>query len=191
MARRFTAISTADFKKRLVTKMAENAAHKAFFLIPSKTLREAMTVEFVSDDGITTEGRLHIPHYWAVYLHDGRGPVTQVNSSVLIWFENPKDDPRIKGGKKYPVAREDIQSMTSFRVAYEKGLRENNRRREQGLPPFMIVVKRAGPAKGDPFFAEGMKGFASEITPLVHREFDSWLRQFVPSESLPAVCKLR
>lgn len=93
---------------------------------------------------------LTIPHYWAIYVHDGRGPVRPVRRSWLVWFTNPRDDPRLRGG--YPVRESDIIRLT--RDEFQQGLEENRARAAAGLPPYMIVTKYSGPTAPNRFFED-------------------------------------
>lgn len=187
MAKRLTPASVLRIQERILKTIGRKAASRARPQIPSKTLRDALVFEIVSVvDGVA---RLHIPHYWAIYVHDGRGRSRPKNANVLIWFQNPKDDPRTNGGRNYPVRAGDIVRLT--RAQYAAGLRENARRREEGLEPFMIVTKSSGPVSSTPFFTEGMAGMAGEIDDAVFRAFDKWVREHVRSEHSPAVITLR
>lgn len=75
--------------------------------IPSTQLKAALQIKKIDN----TAGYLWVPHYWAIYVHNGRGDAGPVSSTYLVWFRNPQDDPRYPGGK-YPVKRSDIKRLT-------------------------------------------------------------------------------
>lgn len=75
---------------------------------PSRTLKTAMTVSYRALPRLH-QIVVHIPHYWATYYHDGSGPVTMPKGKYMVWFRNPKDDPRLKGG--FPVTRSQIKKL--------------------------------------------------------------------------------
>lgn len=78
----------------------------------SNTLANALSIVVDS----STQGHLYIPHYWAIYVNDGRGPVAPVVAKFLVWFRNPLDDPRIKDG--YPERASDIRRLTREEFRY-------------------------------------------------------------------------
>lgn len=78
----------------LTDALAEVCLRVAKTAIPSKTLVTALKIRRRASNEVT----LSVPHYWAVYLHDGRGNVTPKQGSYLAWFINPADDPRLVSG---------------------------------------------------------------------------------------------
>lgn len=146
--------------------------------IDSSTLRAALEliVSKTGDQGV--EARLFIPHYWAVYYHDGRRGFGTVDNVWLVYFTDPKDDPRIQGG--YPVRGNDIQTLT--RGQYEFGLRKNRERRASGGVPYMIVTKSVGPAGAHPFFTKGMVGFKRSADRVAKPYFDAYIQRIVDED---------
>jgi len=145
--------------------------------IPSKQLIEGLEAIELSD-GV---GILHIPHYWAAYVHDGRPPVTPQTASFLVWFKNPAEDPRYPGGR-YPVYRRDIKRLSQ--AQFKAGLARNREviKRYKAMTgkkvltsedyramdlPMIIAVRspRAGTAGKQPgssfYFAEGVPFFSN------------------------------
>jgi hypothetical protein len=124
------------FIKRLLKDLSFQAKRVAKPHVPSRALRSSLDVLFEGTD----KGGLYIPHYWAVYIHDGRtrgfGPR---RTTYLVWFTNPKDDPRLRGG--YPRRAREIRRLDEFPGAFQHGLRRNAQRRARGLKPFMVVTK--------------------------------------------------
>lgn len=79
----------------------------------SKFLAREMRREILAQSRALGRGRLHIPVFWAVYLHEGRAPGSRIlpkNGPVLIYFKNPLvDDPRLRGG--YPKRRTEVRRL--------------------------------------------------------------------------------
>jgi len=158
--------------------------------VPSRTLQRAMRVEVEERSSF-----VRIPHYWAIYLHDGtknllRAP-TQRGKSVYVFFRRRRDDPRIKGG--YAVRARDQRSLTASE--YQKGLLENAKRRKRKQPPYMYVFKvvRAGhPKPGAGWFdnRRGMQGFATEGARMLTKRFDNLVRSLLIRDRQTATLKL-
>lgn len=125
----------ADFTKRLRPA------------IGSRTLRAALTS---SKDFNNLRGALTIPHYWAPYYHDGSRSFGPRRAKWLVWFVNPKDDPRTNYGTKYPVRESDVKRLT--KEQFRQGRLRNRIRQGRGLPPSMIVRKFHAGYKSHPFF---------------------------------------
>lgn len=148
---------------------------KAKTLIGSKTLREAIRLIVDANEGRAV---LFIPHYWAEYYHDGRAGFGPVTARVLVFYNDPHDDPRLAGG--YPVRATDIVRLT--RDDYEAGLAENKIRRDAGDVPFMFVLKSVGPAGAHPFFDELAVGAVDRANETVTEEFDNFIQDFVDTD---------
>jgi hypothetical protein len=107
-------------------------------------------------DGIDLSGihgRITVPQYWAVYYHEGRGPVHARAGGLLCFFPDRKDDPRLQGLTGLSRARPRRLTKTEFYGF----LAENDFLRAADLPPVMIVTESVGPAKGVPFFTQGLR----------------------------------
>jgi hypothetical protein len=88
---------------------------------PARSLKQAMT-SFYRKLPRGHQIIVHIPHYWARYYHDGSGPITLSKGHYMVWFKDPKDDPRIRGG--YPVNRSDIQRLTLSKEEFTRLIKE-------------------------------------------------------------------
>jgi len=132
------------------------------------------------------EARVHLPHYWAVFFHDGRGPIKS-KGKKLIYFANPANDPRLAGG--YPITRSDIKTLSQ--KDYEDGLQRNKELRDTGQV-YMYVLDAVGPSVGNPFFEEGMKGFAAEVDQIVLEELGRTSKTFIDAtkESMTIVIEI-
>ena len=130
----------------------------------SRTLRNALAIQ--------REGNsifLGVPHYWAIYYHDGRSQAEAPAGKFLIWFPNPLDDPRHSG--VYPERAAQIQRLNippeELRVLIETGI---------------AVVARVSPrtqrrVRGARFFEKGLKGFFSRGSPEGARGFSRYMRE--------------
>ena len=120
------------FSDQLARSLAEDARLRVQKFIRSRTLRQALVV--VED----TDGtfRLHVPHYWAIYYHDGRGPVVAAKGHWLVYFKQPSQDPRIAGGR--PERTNQIRRLTKaqFLSALKAGQ--------------IVVTKKVRRTKGNP-----------------------------------------
>lgn len=161
--------------QRVAIELGRLGIKKVLPKIDSATLRDALTVIIEKTGQGAYTSRLFIPHYWAVYYHDGRGAFGPKDNAVLVFFADPKDDPRIQGG--YPERANDIRKLS--RAEYEFGLRKNREAYDRGDPPYMIVTKSVGPAGAHPFFTKGMVGFAGSVEKDVLPFVDSYIQRLV------------
>jgi hypothetical protein len=126
----------------------------AFPKIPSNQLKSALQIKYIDN----TAGCLWIPHYWAVYLHSGRK--ASHGNIFLMWYINPAEDPRYRGGK-YPVRREDVKRYAQLSKAEQIQIK-------QDIKDGKVIFAKRSPRSGDtvkhtPFFSNsdvrGMAGF--------------------------------
>lgn len=132
----------ADAKQRLLAELGLLAREQAKRKLESDTLRAALFVDIVPEEDKVVVG---VPHYWALYYHDGRGPIRAKPGKWLVYFKDPSQDPRIKNG--YPERAASIIRLTREQVLDALARDE------------LIVVKSVGPAAPHPFFTRGMDGF--------------------------------
>lgn len=163
---------------RILTELGEAELERVRLLIGSRTLRDALRL--IVDAQVGT-AELYVPHYWAVYYHDGRKGFGPILASKLVFFANPKDDPRLASG--YPERDFDIRTLT--RDEYERGLEENAARRKTGQEPFMFVLDRVGPSRPRPFFDQLANNAANRASLIVGRAVDDAVQQLVDED--PAV----
>lgn len=187
------------FLRELANMLLEGAESHARPAVQevSRTLAQYLRRQIIDDSPGRVLGALSVPHYWAQYVHDGRGPATPQTASVLVWFRNPADDPRLAGG--YPIKVKDIKKLTGNQL---REWREKNRlAREQGLPEPMIVAKRSPRigdyVKGDPFFSNdpargGMRGFPQEAKRVAESRSRAYLQKVLaPYMDLDFVWRVR
>lgn len=154
-------------------------AEKARPQIPSRTLRRALEVRINPTD---LRAILHIPHYWAVYVHDGHGPIEPVARQWLAFFPDKTKDPRTDFAQNYPVRVTDIVSLHDAMTDEE--FKEAKRERD------LVFSKRSPAREGTPFFEDGLAGSASIVTPLVRDEMRALMEASAPRKE-KGVAKLR
>ena len=137
--------------------------------IGSRTLRAA--IRLIIDES-EQRASLFVPHYWAIWYHDGRGSVSPVNARKLVFFDNHHDDPRLRGGKR-PERETQVKRLT--KEQYRAGLLVNRDRARRGQRPFMYVVDSVGPSRPRPFFDQHAVGAAERADPVVLRTFEAEL----------------
>ena len=133
--------------------------------IPSKTIARSMfRVLDVEVMKITFDS----PYYWAGWYLEGRGSVTPKSSKYLIFFRNPKDDPRLQGG--YPKTASDVRKLT--KSEWREWNARNRAAKKAGADPPMVVTKQVGPFKG-------IKPFDNLIQGALKREMDTILKRHI------------
>lgn len=128
----------------------------------SKTLARGLTVR---KDG---PGKyvITVPHYWAIMVHNGRRPFSK--QQLMVWYKNPSQDPRTRGG--YPVRVRDRRRLTKaqFQSALRAGRLVLTRR-----------ITKATPAK--PFLSNepggGMAGFKDDANRIGAKEVRKLVKQ--------------
>jgi hypothetical protein len=164
----------ADLKPKVVSdtfaRMIANAARQRVMpYVKSRTLRASLRVE-------RQRGRwfIGVPHYWAVYYHDGRGTSTP-RGTWLVWYPNPLDDPRHRG--RYPVRATQLRSLRDIGYSWEDVMRDVRSGR--------AVIAKASPrsgggVRGNPFFVRGLRGFFNSGGTKRVQVFRDMLKQHAP-----------
>lgn len=163
----------ATFNRDLTAKIAALAMAWVRPKIPSRTLQKALNTFQDADD----HAWVQIPHYWALYVHDGRGPFGPTRTTFLVWFRDIRNDPRLRNGVT-PERATQLRQLTRDEFKYWS--KQNRLARRAGFLPPMIVARRVG--KGVPgarFFESerggGMTGFADRVTAAVRTEVRDWI----------------
>lgn len=155
-------MTTESFKVEATTRAARRIRDYLKTIIKSETLRDSMVVAQTETPG---ESAIVWPQYWAVYYHDGRGPVRPVNGKFLVWFVDPDDDPRFKSG--YPIRATDVKRLALSPEEFQ-ALRESGK---------MIVSTSAGPAKGAKFIERARRRAVRLAAPEVKDAFRKHVRE--------------
>jgi len=146
------------------------AMARAREVIPSETLKRGLHYAITGPE----TGYLEVPHYWAVYVHDGHGPVG--GDQVVVWFIPPELDPRIPNGNPERLAEK--RSLTASEIAF--GLELNRHARRGGVPPNRWPMQvHSGTKKGvsgSYFFTDGMAGLMAEYDEFAARVVDKHLK---------------
>jgi hypothetical protein len=121
--------------------------------LESNTLRRALNCR-VDATGVDVEAILSVPHYWAIYYHDGRGEIRAKKGKVLVWFASVEDDPRVNTSG-YPRRVTDRRKLRLSKAQFK-------RLRDAGK---LIVSTKSGPAQGKPFYRvlRGLGGRVGDI----------------------------
>ena len=145
-------------------------------LIPSRTLQRSLTYD-VELKNTVFKLTFSVPQYWARFIHDGRPAF--LSRTKMLWYVNPGDDPRIKGG--YPVRRGDIISLRDLPGEYKEGLEKNAEMYkdfpEGGTMQYMIItdlIKK--PIGAQPFFDVGLRGFGNTARKAIARKIQRKLK---------------
>lgn len=175
--------NTFQFKKDLAERLTLGAYRKVRPRVAraSRTLANAMErrVEAESRSRGDVVGVLYIPHYWAVYVHDGRRPFSK--SSYMVWWKNPKEDPRLSGGVAPKRAR-NLKRLTRNQWL------EAVRRRQEWIDaggdaydaPVIItrVIRRR--TRPDKFFGNrrggGLQGYVNTANKIGQKKFSRYVR---------------
>ncbi len=147
---------------RLLAEIGRMAKAQARGAIDSQTLKDALTIDLFP---IEQQAVVGVPHYWAIYYHDGRGPINAKPGKFLVYFKDPANDPRIARG--YPERAADIIRLT--KAQFYNSLRAGE----------LIVTKHVGPSTPHPFFTRGMDGFQDKVHPAARRFMSSVLADFI------------
>lgn len=141
---------------------------------PSKTLQRAMEV-LVPERG---EGGVFLPHYWAPFYHNGRGPSPGPRAddrAQVVFFKDKNLDPRTDGGSNYPVRLSDVKHLSKrqFQEARRKG-------------DILFIRTKLVPASASrphPFFVEAAPLLEEHAGNIVIPLVDEYVRSLLPSET--------
>jgi hypothetical protein len=176
-------VDRVEFFRSILERYGAEEMERVRGMIGSITLRDALELIVDAEEG---KAELFIPHYWAEYYHDGRGSIWPgLRVKHLVYFNDPKDDPRIAGG--YPVRMRDIVRLT--KKQWEDGLAINAERRRAGDLPYMIVIPtknkdHVGPQEGTHFFDELAEGADERLTLMAGEEFDQSINNWFRTDPL-------
>lgn len=147
----------------------------------SETLQRDMRAVIDSIESGVALGRVNVPYYWALYVHDGRPAVLARPGQYLCFFPNKSDDPRTSGGTDYaptPGIRDSSEGGFHLtRKQFFGFLEQNEQRRANGQDPIMIVTKRVGPVlRQRKFFDVGLATLRNDVARIVPDRFRLFLQ---------------
>lgn len=177
---------------RIALKLARIGEERVRPKIRSNQLRRGLYRK--TDTENPNKQHLIVPHFWATFIHDGRDPVK--GDPLLIWFRNPKDDPRLNNGRT-PERLTQTRRMTKAQVKEWTGINRKiiqQYRKSSGkkvLTPSdyaamklpMIVARMVPgtykPSKVYPFFSNeaggGMAGFSKVASDTAQKEVSDYV----------------
>lgn len=169
------------FDARAVTRevlraIGERELAEARRRVPSKQLRLAM--QLIVEES-KARARVFVPHYWAIYLHDGHDEINPRSARKLVFFDNPHDDPRVRGARR---AERYSQERRLTKREYELGLQINRERAERGQRPFMYVVSSTRAVGGKPWFDQMARGAARRVNGRAATAFDREMQKLVDTD---------
>lgn len=156
------ATSSRLFVSRLAFRLAVRFRDLAKQEVRSQTVERSLQTRLLDFGRVAVE----TPFYWAVYYHDGRGPVRARPGHKLVYFRSPDLDPRIPN-RRYPVRASEIRRLSKSQ--FYKLLRNPG--------SGMIVRDRVGPAPGDPFFTRAGRRFRTDARRVAGRAFQDHVRE--------------
>lgn len=164
---------------RILRRIGEEAVIRIKSKVTSQTLRESFKVRKLPGKETIA---VSTPYYWARYYFEGRGPVYPREKTWLVWFQNPRDDPRNAGG--YPKQKGDRRRLTAEEFAW--GLEMNRLLgTEEESMPFMVIAQRSGPFPGTGELRKALRDFPRVARRIVKREFDQEMGRLLREIDFP------
>lgn len=153
------------FLTRLGLLLAEKARAHVRPRVPSRVLRRSLKIVPLRPSRNVYGGAVEVPHYWAVYYHDGRRAIKPRQKQFLVYWRRGKKqlDPRVKIGAWYP--RRITENVRLNKKQFYEAIKKGD----------VVVTKRAGPAHGTHFFTVGMRSFMPIADRIVRDEVNKWV----------------
>jgi len=177
------ALQPSEFVRRIILLMAEQTLQQArsnLTLMSSderraRALREDLRIQILNVDESGAEALVLTDFYWAVYYHDGRGPISAKPGKFLVFFRDPRDDPRHNGGSlNYPKRAANVRTLRLTKGEFSMMLRTGR----------LIATKRVGPAEAHPFFDVGFASLQARYGPQVARAFGDCVVELLAADDL-------
>lgn len=112
----------------------------------AKSLRDDLKLQIINVGELTSEARIISDFYWAIYYHDGRGPIQARPGKFLVFYRNPDDDPRIGGAaRNYPRRLAEVEPLRLSKAAFNQLLRAGK----------LVMTQRVKGAPAHPYFEVG------------------------------------
>ena len=176
-------VKPSETARRMLEVMAQEAFEQARSNLTSlstdsrraRALREDLRVQIVSATEKLGRALVLTDFYWAVYYHDGRGPIKARPGKFLVFFRDPDDDPRIDGSaRNYPRRISDARKLSLSKGQFSRLLRSGR----------LIATKRVGPAEAHPFFEVGFAALQARYGPKVRRIFSECVLETLAAADL-------
>lgn len=168
--------------QRILDKALAKGEEKAKGFCTSRQLRKYMHTLVTISSKVFSTGIIRVPQYWAIYYHEGRRVISPVSATYLVWFKNPKDDPRLTNGES-PIYRSEIKTLNL-------PLKKLRQLKKDGK---LFIVKRSPRSgsphfQGNPFFSNapggGMSGFDKDVGEIAAQEAYETVERMLRSSGL-------
>ena len=167
------ALSPQQFLFKIGMGIAVRGRTRARGVIESRVLSQSLRIIPPARTRFGVRAGLLVPHYWAVYYHDGRGPVRPTQKQFVVYFKRGRKelDPRVRVGAWYPRRIEQVKRLNraQFYAARKRG--------------DLVITKKSGPADGKHFFTIGMRGFRLVAGAYAQIETRLWLTSILREQS--------
>jgi len=176
-------LTPSEVVRRMLLVMAEEALSQArsnLLLLSTderraRALRNDLRIQVVEVDEVSSEAHVLTDFYWAVYYHDGRGPIRARPGKFLVFFRDPDDDPRINGAaRNYPKRASDVRRLDLTKGEFSRLLRSGR----------MVATKRVGAAEAHPFFEVGFAALQARYGPKVSAIWSECVRDSLAADDL-------
>ncbi len=119
--------------------------------------------------------RIYIDHYWARFVHDGRGKFgPPKGSQFYVWYKDRKEDPRLSASGGYPRRFREVRKLTR-----EEFIRDKKAGKLVWVDARLGVGKVHTGVPGSPFFSNaaggGMRGFSKTAGSIVAPRWSNYL----------------
>jgi len=166
---------------RLLAEAAREQARQNLLVLAqdsnrARAIRNDLDIIFLSESEEAVDLAVQTEFYWALYYHDGRGPISfeAKPGRFMVFYADPKEDPRTVGGTDYPRRVSDVRPL-------RLGKGEFRRLLDSGR---LIAVKRVGPADPHPFFEVGMRNASRRASQAILSAFGAFVRRQLEDDDL-------
>lgn len=168
-------VSFDRFQQALTLRLCREAQRIVRRDIGSRTLSRALRCRLDPSPAGVTVARLAVPHYWAIYYHDGRGPIRPRRKKFLVYFRSIEDDPRVSG------------TASPQRFSQTKVLRLRPATFRRLVASGKLIVRTGvGPAAPNPFF-QGLSDFSGRVGSITLPAMSRFVRDSLAEENLTSI----
>jgi len=161
------------FVSALTLRLCREAQRVVLRELKSRTLRSALHCRLDARGPRVWKARLAVPHYWAIYYHDGRGPVRPKRGRFLVYFRSIEDDPRVRPSSASPERYTQTKRLRLKPETFRRLVAQGK----------MIVTTGVGPAAPNPFFRK-LNDFSGRAGRITRPAFSRYVRQALRDEKL-------
>lgn len=165
--------------KKIADELGKQAAQLVFDrlkpFVTSAALRRSM---YVMKEKRSGSYRIVFPQFWAIYYHNGRDAITAAPGKFLVYFPDPRNDPRLKAG--YPTLKKQVRHLTAAQFAFGVKMNKKLEKQGRGTMAYMVFTRHVGPARAHPFIKEALGRFPANILRQVGIKFHQTVQDLVP-----------